>query len=171
MTDILFVIAPKNFRDKEYFLPKQILEENGYTTQTASTITGNLQGADGGEASAGLHVNEINISDFRAVLFIGGPGMVELTNNVEIKKLAENFASADKLVAAICVAPLILANIDLLKGRKVAAWEGIKSELEEAGAVFSEERIEKEGNLITASGPEAAELFVETIIEYLRENS
>lgn len=168
MANILFVLAPKGFRDKEYFTPHQILEENGHNLRTASTIVGDLTGADGGEASSTMHFNEVNVQEFDGVVFVGGPGMIELVGNTEMTKLVKLFFTSGKLVAAICVAVAILARADLIKDKRVAAWAGVEDEIKEAGGNFTENKVEVDQNIITASGPEAADVFANEIVNYFQ---
>lgn len=171
MANILFVVAPKNFRDKEYFIPKKMLEDSGHSVQTASTIIGEITGVDGQEASSNLHIGEVNVLGFDGVGFIGGPGMSELVNDMEIKRLAQDFFSSGKLVSAICVATAVLAKAYLIKGKKVTGWAGVENDIKEAGAIYTGERVEQDQNIITASGPESAEAFANKIIEYFQTGS
>jgi hypothetical protein len=52
MTKVLFVVAPKDFRDEEYFVPKTILEQNDFRVETASLNLGEITGAGGKNAQA-----------------------------------------------------------------------------------------------------------------------
>ena len=89
---IVMIIAFRDFRDEEYFVPKEILEKAGAEIKTASNRIGTAIGTDGGNVKVDLLVSEINpaeladlqskssrdsiqsISSFDAVVFIGGPG-------------------------------------------------------------------------------------------------
>lgn len=167
MANVLFVLAPKGFRDKEYFAPYKILEEDSHCIQTASTIVGELTGADGGEASSSLHISEVNPREFEAVIFVGGPGMSELVDDAEMTRLATSFFKENKLVAAICIAPAILAKAELIKDKKITGWIGIEEDVTSAGAQLTGNPVEIDQNIITASGPDAAEEFARQISSYL----
>lgn len=171
MANILFVIAPNGFRDEEYFVPKKIFEEEGYEVRTASTIVGDLQGADGGDVASTVHLDEVNINEFDGVVFIGGPGMAELLDDVEMVRLAKMFFEFGKLTAAICIAPAILANAGIIAGKKVTAWAGAENNIKKASGIFTGKKVEQDGNIITADGPTSAKLFADNIVEYFQNNS
>jgi len=166
--NILFVISPSEFRDQEYFVPKKIFEDSGVETQTASTIVGDLEGADGSEASATIHINEVNPDEFDGVVFVGGPGMTELVDDVEMVKLAKTFFEAGKPTTAICIAPAILANAGVVGDKKITAWAGVENNITKAGGIFTGKKVEQDGTIITADGPSSAKLFADKIVEYFQ---
>lgn len=152
----LMVIAPKDFRDEEYWQPKEILEKGGVGVETASLKTGKIFGYLGGEAEATLTIDQVNVDDYVGVAFVGGQGMVSLTGQPEFIELAKKFFQAGKITAAICIAPEILEKAGLTTGKKYTKW-GMKNG--QAVAV--------DGHLITANGPAAALEFGQTILKYL----
>ncbi len=78
---ILMVIAFKDFRDEEYFVPKEILEKAGAEVKVASNKTGQALGADGGEANVDYLVQGVDLNNFDAVVFVGGPGCLTNLDN------------------------------------------------------------------------------------------
>jgi len=167
MVKILIVIAQKDFRDAEYFEPKKVFEQNEFEVTTASKVVGKIAGAGGGEAESTTKVTDVNVADFDAVVFVGGPGMVALVDDVELKKLADEFYKAGKLTSAICVAPAILANTGILQGKKATGWSGIAETLKGGGAIYGAKPIEIDAKIITADGPQSAKVFGEKIVELL----
>ncbi len=168
MPRLLFVVAPKGFRDEEYFVPKQILEGKGYEIDTASLRRGAVMGAGGGETQANVLVSEVKPEDYAGVVFVGGPGMVDLVNEPAFVDLAKRFYEANKLVAAICVAPGILANAGLLKSVSATCWEGVADLLATKGVVLKPKSVVWAGRIVTASGPLASQEFGETIAQALQ---
>jgi len=171
MGKIALIIPPKNFRDAEYFKSKKIIEQAGIKTVTASKIVAKISGADGETASANCSVSDIRPTEYDGVVFVGGPGASEIVNDSEYVNLAKAFFDAGKLVAAICIAPAIFADAQIIKGKKVTAWDGIKNNLKVAGANFTGEKVEVDGNIVTGSGPEAAEDFGKAIADYILNKS
>lgn len=169
MAKVLFVIPPQNFRDEEYFTPKKSLEEMGHTVETTSKTTGEIRGAGGGVAQANTAISQMNPNNFDAIVFVGGPGMTDFQNDPDFTRFARNSYKANKFVAAICVAPAILANAGILKGKKATAWSGVKETLEANGAVYTGRPVETDGNIVTADGPTSAEQFGEAIKKALTE--
>ena len=164
---VLLVIAPKDFRDLEYFIPKKILEEGGLTTVTASIQYGLATGVEGGEVNVDMTVTEVNIDDYAAVVFVGGSGMGKILNDDTLGLLARRFYQSGKLVTAICVAPAIFARAGIVNGFRVTAWPDVKQRLVDAGAIFVEKNVVSDENFITANGPESAEEFARAILDRL----
>lgn len=164
---ILFIIAGRNFRDIEYFKPREILESiDDVDIKVASNIkAGEIAiGADGGEVKIDLNNNDVVVSDFDLIIFVGGPGAVEFLDNEKSYKIAKEAINAGKKLAAICIAPIILAKAGVLRGKKAVVWhnemnkEPIKI-LEENGAIFINKPVVEDDSIITAIGPDAAEEF------------
>jgi len=166
MAKIAMVIARENFRDEEYFKPKETLESKGHDVITASKEIGQIRGVQGGTAKATVKVIDLSPYDYDAIAFIGGQGMQELINDIDYKTAAKRFYEAKKLTAAICVAPAILANIGILSGRKATSTAGAAEILKKTGANYTGSPIEIDGSIITASGPDAAEEFANKIAGY-----
>lgn len=91
------------------------------------------------------------------LLFIpGGPGVKALRADGRPAQLAQAYSRAGKPVAAICAAPTVLADAGLLAGRRFTAHFSVHSELPRA---LGEERVVKDGNLITSRGAGTAVEF------------
>ncbi len=171
-TKVVMIIAFRDFRDAEYFVPREILEKAGAETITASTKSGTAIGADGGETEINLLVSEINMDDFDAVVFVGGPGCLDALDNEDSYRLAKETVSRNKVLASICISPVILARAGVLSGKKATVWSssadrGPVKILEENGAIYHDKPVVMDGKIITASGPAAAQEFGETIKQLL----
>jgi protease I len=165
---ILIVIAPQDFQDQEYGDTRQVLEEQGAKISVGSLKLGDAVGKFGSSARVDILVDDVRVDDFDAVAFIGGQGMVELVGKEEMAKLARQFYEAGKITAAICIAPVILAKVGILTGKKATVWPGAKGELREAGARYTGKPVEIDGTLITGNGPQAATAFGQAIAKALK---
>lgn len=74
---------------------------------------------------------------------------------------------ADRVVAAICHGPRVLISADIVKGRTVTSYPGIRDDLVNAGANWVERRVVRDGNLVTAMKPPDTGDFCRTIMEAL----
>lgn len=169
----VMIIAFEDFRDQEYFVPKEILEEGGIEVKTASTKKGQAFGADGGDTTVNLTLEEVKSSDFDAVVFVGGPGCLEHLDNEKSYRIARETQDKNKILAAICISPIILAKAGVLDGKKATIWassldRGPIKILKENGAEFIDEKMVQDGNIITANGPAAAQEFGKKILENLK---
>ncbi|PIW92276.1 MAG: hypothetical protein COZ89_00750, partial [Candidatus Nealsonbacteria bacterium CG_4_8_14_3_um_filter_37_23] len=102
---IAMVTAFRDFRDIEYFIPRDVLAGAGAKIVTVSSQKGIAIGADGGEATVDLGVSEFKVEDFDAVVFIGGPGMAKKLDDEGFQKIARDTIKADKVLGAICISP------------------------------------------------------------------
>ncbi len=169
---VVMVIAFRNFRDAEYFVPKGILEKAGAEVKTASNKIGVAIGAEGGDVVVDFLISDLNPADFDAVIFVGGPGCLENLDNEDSYRIAKETAANNKVLAAICVSPVILAKAGVLQGKRATVWSSIMDKgpiktLEEQGAIYIPRTVVIEGKIITGNGPAAANEFGEKIVEGL----
>lgn len=164
---VVIVIAPRNFRDEEFELPYQELTKAGAHVTVASLTKGECVGAGGTKVQATEVVTSIKPEGYDALVLVGGPGMYALLDKPELVALAKSFGKAGKVVAAICVAPVILANAGLLKGKTATCWPDVLNRLREKGAETSTEPVVVSGKVITAKGPKAAAAFARAIVAAL----
>jgi protease I len=172
MNKIAFIIAFKNFRDEEYFIPKEIFEKNNFAVDTISSEKGIAFGGDGGEAEVQYSFDDFEIADYSALVLAGGPGAYKLIENEKLLKIIQNAKKQGKLIAAICIAPTILARAGVLQGKKATVWSSPMDKspikiLKDNGAEYVDRPVVEDRLVITANGPQAAEKFAITIINVL----
>jgi len=165
---ILMVVALKDFRDEEYFIPKEVLERAGFSIDTTSTEKGIAIGSQGGEAVVHIGLDEINLENYKAIVFCGGSGMANELDNQNFHKLVKDFYQDDKIVAAICISPVLLAKAGILEDRKATVWSSALDKsfirvLEENGAIYEDSPVVIDNKIITANSPDAAEDFGKAI--------
>ena len=170
---IAIIIAFRDFRDEEYFIPKKILEMSGAETNTASTAIGQAIGKFGAETEATMLINDIKVLKYDAIVFVGGPGAGKLIDDTSCHRIAKEAAEKGKILAAICIAPAILAKSGVLKGKKATVWSSSLDKsaikiLKEAGADYQDESVVIDGRIITANNPDAGQEFAQKIIELLK---
>jgi protease I len=165
--NVLLIIAPSNFRDEELFDTKAELEKAGAATVIASRQTGTITGMLGGKANATLSLSSVKASDFDAVVFIGGSGASAYFNDSTAQKIAKDAAAQGKVLAAICIAPSILANAGLLQGKNATAFSSESGNLQSKGANYTGSAVTVDGKIITANGPAAAKQFGKEIVKAL----
>ncbi len=168
--NILIIIASKDFRDEEYFIPFEILQREGAKITTASSKMGEIIGINGGEARATLTLKEVDIKNYDAVIFAGGSGAKEYFDNNDAHRIAHEALSKNKILGAICIAPVILAKSGVLRGKEATVWssaldkKGVE-ELKNAGCLVSDKKIVIDGIIVTADGPAMSKDFAKAIID------
>jgi len=169
---VIIIIAFRDFKDEEYFKPKEILEKNNIEIKTVSTERGLAIGVEGGETEIDFLVSEINPADFDAVVFIGGPGALKYLDNNVSYEIAQKTISAGKILAAICISPVILARAGVLKNKKATVWSSELDKspvkiLKENGAIYEDKPVVLDAKILTANGPSAAQKFGEKLVSLL----
>ena len=164
---VLMVIAPENFRDEEYAEPRRILEAKGCAITVASTHTREAKGMLGMKVTPDATLDAIAPSDYDLVVFVGGYGAEHYYNHKRAHEIAIATAKANRPLAAICVAPTILANAGLLKGKKATVWESQSKALAAGGASYTARHVERDGQINTADGPTSAVQFGEELARAL----
>ncbi len=167
MAKTVMIIAPERFRDEELFNTKEELEKAGHETVIASLQRGTCRGSRGGQALAALAINEVRADDYEAVVFVGGGGSKIYFSNPEALRLAQEMYKQRKIVAAICLAPVILANAGLLKGKNATVAGTEAKTIESKGAKYTGPGVTVDGRIVTGNAPKSSRLFGQRISELL----
>ncbi|HCO96788.1 MAG TPA: hypothetical protein DIU00_23085 [Phycisphaerales bacterium] len=161
------IIGSQNFRDEELFETKRVLDAAQVQTVIASTKTGPIRGTLGNVAEASIPVNRLKVDDYDAIIFIGGPGAAEYVRSPATTNMIRETVRKGKVLAAIGVAPTILANANVLAGIRATSYLSERDILVQAGAIYTGFPVERERMIITATGPPAALQFGRAIAEAL----
>jgi len=167
---LLMVVAPKRYREEEFEVPAKMFEEAGIEFDIASTQPGECEGMMGGIIEAKLAIKEAKEADYDGLVIVGGLGASDfLWSDDDLKNLTEEFGRSEKVIAAICLAPVILARAGLLKGRQATVFESPASLklIEEGGANYLNIPVVSDMNIITANHPTVSKEFAEAVIEKL----
>ena len=172
-TKRIMILATDGFEQSELMKPKANLEDAGFETTVVSLEKGEIKGWDnkdwGESVGVDKTVDEIESCEgYDALLLPGGqmnPDILRMNDKaIDIVKM---FASTDKPIAAICHAPWLLAEADLVKGKTVTAWPSIRTDLTNAGATVVDQEVATDGNLVTSRKPEDIPAFSKALIEML----
>ncbi|MBE6272469.1 MAG: DJ-1/PfpI family protein [Bacteroidaceae bacterium] len=161
----IFVFLAEGFEEIEALTPVDVLRRAGLSVQTVSVMDEQVvAGAHGVPVLADKMFAEINPEDAEMILLPGGlPGATNLDAHEGLSRMILDFAAAEKPLAAICAAPLVLGNRGLLQGKKATCYPGFETYLQ--GAEYTAALVEKDGNIITGKGPGAAMEFAFAIVE------
>jgi 4-methyl-5(b-hydroxyethyl)-thiazole monophosphate biosynthesis len=145
------------FEEIETIAPIDLLRRAEVEVVIAS-VTGEklVRGRGGVVLQAETTLNEVATQAFDLLFIPGGPGVMTLRQDGRAAKLAQQFAQAGKPVAAICAAPLILKDAGLLVEKRFTAHYSVHGDLPGA---LGNERVVKDGRVITSRGPGTAVEF------------
>ncbi len=167
MSKVILVIPPERFRDEELFETQEVLEDAGHRCSIASTKTGLCPGSRGGMARAEIELIEVRVADYHAIVFVGGGGTKLLFNNEETIALARRAYELGKVVAAICLAPVILAKAGVLKGHRATVAGTEAKTITALGATYTGPGVTVDRSIVTVNGPKASSKFAQEICNLL----
>lgn len=148
----VLAILPEGFEELEAVAPIDVLRRAGCTVTLAALEPGiHVTGRNGItlHADAPLAALPADAAPFDCLFLPGGPGVQHLRASPVVRELVARHHAAGKLIAAICAAPAVLHDAGLLAGRRYTAHPSVAAELT---AILSDERVVRDGNLITSRG-------------------
>ncbi|MGM0607190.1 MAG: DJ-1/PfpI family protein [Candidatus Muiribacteriota bacterium] len=163
--NIYIVFANQLFRDEELKIPLGIFNKNNINSILTSNSLDMAVGKLGMHIEPELLYTDIDVKKADAIMFVGGPGTKFYFNDKKIHNILKNFNNKNKLIAAICISPVVLANAGLLKGKNATVWIDGKEDIQKSGANFIDKPVVIDSNIITANGPKAAREFAEKILK------
>lgn len=166
---VVMIIAPQNFRDEELFEPKQILTEKGAEVKVASASLEMAGGMLGAEIQPDMLISDIEPDQWDAIILIGGTGASRYWEDLSVHSMLNEAVKQNKIVGAICIAPVTLANAGILSGKRATVSISERQKLADKGADCTLKDVQRDGNIITASGPPAAKAFGDAIARALAE--
>jgi protease I len=168
MAKVAFVLAD-DFEDSEFKVPYDRLQEAGHEVTVIGTEKGKTVNGKKGKESFTIDaaVGDVSPDDFDALVVPGGYSPDKLRTNDGIVAFTTKLFGADKPVAAICHAPSLLIEGDLVDGRTVTSWPSIRTDLVNAGAEWVDEEVVEDSNLITSRKPDDIPAFVDALLKRL----
>lgn len=166
-TKVVMIIAPENFRDEELIEPQGVLTEKGAAVKVACASLETVKGMLGAQVKPDMLVSDIKPEDWDAIILVGGTGSSVYWDDSSVHSLLNEAVKQNKIVGAICIAPVTLANAGILSGKKATVYQSEAQKLKDKGAEYTGEGVQRDGNVITASGPPAAKEFGNAIAEAL----
>ena len=155
------------YEDLELWYPKLRLEEAGYAVRLAAREIKTFAGKHGYPATADLTLDDARSADFGGLLIPGGFMPDKLRRDAKVLALTREFFEQGKLVAFICHGGWIPISAKILKGKRATGSLGIKDDLENAGAVWVDEAVVVDGNLISSRTPLDLALFAKAMVDFL----
>jgi protease I len=164
---ILMVIAPKNFRDEELSIPKEMFEAQGIKVTVASSSTNIATGMLGAKVKTDISLMDVDVNNYDAIVFVGGSGSTVYKNDPTALYIAKKAVKEGKVFGAICLAPVIPAKAGILEGKKATVSPTGVHILKKEGAIYTGKSVEIHGKIITGNGPAASKEFGQAILNSL----
>lgn len=172
---IAILIAPRGTEEPEFTRPKEAVENAGASVTVISFESGEAHTVNNGMEKGGSYqinatFDEVSASDFDGLIIPGGTiGADLLRANKQAVSFARDFFKQNKPVGAICHAPWVLAEADVLEDRHVTSYPSIRTDLKNAGATWSDEEVVVDQGLVTSRTPDDLDAFCSKLVEEFAE--
>jgi protease I len=168
MAKVAFILADL-YEDSEFTQPWQRLREAGHQTTIIGLRRGaQVKGKKGHSTVTDLAIAEVRADDFDALVIPGGYSPDKLRVDEGMVTLTRELVRSGRPVAAICHAGWMLAEADVVRGRRVTSVRNIRTDLVNAGADWVDEEVVVDGNLITSRTPADLPAFCDALLEQLK---
>lgn len=152
MKNVLIFLA-EGFEEIEAVTPLDLLRRIDINAKFVS-ISGNRQvaGAHGVQYTADMLFDLDKAKDADAIVLPGGlPGAYHLRDHKGVQELIQHFHQEQKIIGAICAAPMILGGLGILEGKHATIYPGMEEHL--TGAIVSHESVCTDGHITTSRAP------------------
>lgn len=168
------IITENGFEEVELTSPKRELEAAGALVHIISAQKEHVKGWDHDHWSINLRVDtpldQANAEDYDALLIPGGViNPDKMRANKQYVEFVQQFLEAGKPVAAICHGPQLLIETGMISGRSVTSYPSIKTDLLNAGALWTDKEVVVDNGLVTSRSPKDLPAFNKKVIEEIKE--
>jgi protease I len=156
------------FEDVEYLDPYERVQEAGHDAVTVGQAAGKeVSGKKGAMVTTDAGTSDIEPSEFDALVIPGGYSPDKVRTDPKAVEFTRRMHEAGKPVAAICHAPWVLAEADLVRGRTITSYHSLRTDMINAGATWVDEKVVEDGNLITSRHPGDIPAFCDALLSRL----
>jgi len=168
------ILATEGFEEVELTKPKKALEDAGAEVHViapeAGIKSGQIKAWDmtdwGKKIDVDVKLTDADANSYDALHLPGGVMNPDhLRQNVDAVAFLKQFFTAQKPVSAICHAPWMLIEADVVRGRTLTSWPSLRTDLLNAGARWVDKEVAVDGNLTTSRKPDDIPAFNKQIIE------
>lgn len=163
------VVVPlaDGFEEIEAMSIVDILRRANIEVVLAGLHDGFITSARGVKVIPDVTIDRVKADEFDMIVLPGGqPGSDNLNADKRVRELILEFNKKGKPTGAICAAPYVLANAGILQGKKATSYPTYREKI--TGAVYTDEDVVEDGNIITSRGPATAACFALKIVEKLK---
>lgn len=163
------ILLENLFDEREVIYPYYRLLEEGYEVDLVGTKKNAKYSSKVGLIETSTHSSEeISSKDYEAVVIPGGFSPDYMRRCKATVDFVKDMDRENKLIAAICHGPWMLASCCDMKGKNVTGYHSIKDDLINAGGRYIDEAVVEDGNLITSRTPKDMTAFLKAIINHLK---
>ena len=139
-------------QDHEYIYPYYRVQEDGYNVEVAVRGKKQVNGIIGSKIIPTKDIPELKIEDYDLLILPGGAKSMEyMRQDKEILQFISDFNDSGKVIASICHAAQLLISAKVVKGRKISGYYSIKDDINNAGAIYTDEPAVVDRNIVSTA--------------------
>lgn len=170
----VLIISTDGFEQSELEFPRDQLRSKGAEVHVATLDGKSIKGWEGSdwgrEAEADLRIADVDPNQYDALVIPGGQINPDLLRvEAPVIALVRAFAKQGKVIAAVCHAPWVLIEADIVAGREMTAYPSIRTDLKNAGARVMDQSVVADSGIVTSRNPDDLKDFVSKIVEEIEE--
>ncbi|MDR3073649.1 MAG: type 1 glutamine amidotransferase [Deltaproteobacteria bacterium] len=155
------------YNEHEFWYPKYRLLEAGAAVVAAGTEAGRTyESKIGFPAKSDIAFADLREDAFDGVVIPGGYAPDFMRRSEACCAFVRKMHEKGKLVAFICHAGWLPASAGILKGKKITSFSAIKDDMVNAGAVWQDAAVVRDGNLISSRKPDDLPEFMKAVIAF-----
>jgi protease I len=162
------IMAADGFEDMEFFYPYYRLREDGIEVDIAAPKLGTIIGKHGYTYDVRRTIADCKAEDYDILVIPGGKAPETVRLDDHAVAITREMFQSDKVVAAICHGAQLLVSADVLQGKNVTCWKGIRDDVRAAGARFVDKEVVVDRNLVTSRCPEDLAAFMRETLGAVR---
>jgi len=164
------ILIADGFEEVEMTKPVEALKRAGAKTLVVSPEKNHVQAfrhhEKGITVPVDVPLSHAKTDAFDALLLPGGVSNPDRLRMIpEALLFVRAFFEKNKPVAAICHAPWLLVEADVVRNRRLTSWPSVRTDLRNAGAQWSDQETVIDGNLITSRKPDDIPAFNQSILK------
>lgn len=168
------ILVEKGFEQVEMTEPRRALDEAGARTELVSPVQGKVKAWDetdwGKEFPVDTRLEDAEPHGYDALLLPGGVMNPDhLRRNSRAVDFVRHFFESGKPVAAICHAPWMLVEADVVRGRTLTSYPSLQTDLRNAGAEWKDQEVVTDQGLVTSRKPDDLPAFNRKMVEEFAE--
>jgi protease I len=160
------ILVDTLYQEMEVWYPYYRLKEAGADVVTVGAKAGETYASKVGyPVKADKAYDDVKASEFDGVIVPGGYAPDHIRRHPKALQFVNQLDRDGKLVASICHGPWVLCSAGILNGRRATCFFAIKDDVIHAGALYSDEEVVVDGNLVTSRKPDDLPAFCREAIK------
>ena len=165
---MVYVLLGTGFEEMEALTPVDLLRRAGVSVMTVGINGKMIRGSHGIAVEADIELAQMDLTGMDMIVLPGGMGGVHSILGSQAAMDAVRYAyDQEKLVAAICAAPTILAKLGITDGKRAVVYPGLEDQM--GSARMQDANAVRDGRVLTGRAPGAAVDFGLLLLETLKD--